>query len=348
MREIYMGGSPYEMGLQHGQQARDLIHAFYAKSFAVGPGDLRGYVVDRDTPEQVEAAARIEHSLRQRLPHLLEEIRGIGDGAEMAFAQMLRLNLFCEIWNLSRRGCTNIAVNGPDGPLLANTADVDAGDESYLVAQRYEPAEGHRFLQVGYAGTVWTNLGINEHGLTQAGTALKPLAENWDGLPILLVTRELFRQCRTVEEAIAFLGDHDCINHGAGVLVVDRQGAMAVIEKVPTRQAVRQGKGDLLFNGNHALCSEINGLVGGSALIANSQARCANLTRIAERHPATLADLQAILRDHASPGAICQHGQTGLHTASGAVAVCARGELWATAGYPCQNPFEQFVLSSTT
>lgn len=343
MRELMLRGSPYEIGLQHGRQAREAIRAYYSKSFTTNDGgDDQRCTVTPDPARDAEIAAQVEANLRIQLPHFLDEFRGIAEGAGMTYEEVLALNVWTELWNA--KGCTDVGLVGEDGPLLGNTADVDAGDEAYIVAQYRSPAEGYCFVQTGFAGTVWTNLGVNETGLAYAGSALKPLVENWDGLPPLVASREVLRLCRSVDEAVACLSGLDWINHGAAMLVVDARGDMAVIEKVPTRQGVRRSVSGTLFNGNHALCEEIVPLVGDEELIANSRARCDNLTRLLVVFPSNLEGLKAILRDHTRPGAICQHGQARLHTASAAVAVSRRREVWATSGYPCQTVFDRFAL----
>jgi hypothetical protein len=154
----------------------------------------------------------------------------------------------------------------------------------------------------------------------------------------------LFR-CRTVAQAIAWQSTIDYIKHGAAYCLADAQGEVAVIEKVPTRQAVRQPEAGVAFTVNDAWCAQVKPLVGGNApLIAESHLRAANLLRLARTLPRDVEGMQALLRDHAASGGICHHGQVNLHTASAAVVEPRQRRLWVTQGYPCLNPFVRYTL----
>ena len=70
--------------------------------------------------------------------------------------------------------------------------------------------------------------------------------------------------------------------------------------------------------------------------------RLAVLTQAA---PRDVAGMQAILRDHTQPGAICQHGgPADLHTTAAFVIVPAAGEFYMAAGCPCQHPFLRYTV----
>jgi hypothetical protein len=80
-------------------------------------------------------------------------------------------------------------------------------------------------------------------------------------------------------------------------------------------------------------------------LIANSRARYDNLLHQAPQVAHTAEGLQALLRDHAPRGAICQHGAAAcdLHSAAGIVIAPRRRTMWGTMGYPCQSEFVPFT-----
>jgi hypothetical protein len=54
----------------------------------------------------------------------------------------------------------------------------------------------------------------------------------------------------------------------------------------------------------------------------------------------------SLLRDHALPGGLCQHGQDGLHTIGAFVAFPKQATLWAARRYPCQSKFRPVTLQS--
>lgn len=347
MLEMNLQGSPYDLGYQHGRLAADLVRGFHRcvlvdkaqQGFrgrpAGGPEDFRRRV------------RRVEANMRAWRPDYLEELLGIADGAGMAYEDILDLNFSTEGWGELLRGCTTLVVTTPDGPLLGKTEDVDAGDEAYLILQRIQPDDGLAHLKVSLAGTLWTSVGVNEAGLTFSGSGLPLVAglSNWDGLPPMVINREMLFRCRSVAEALAWQGSVDYIQHGAAYCLADAAGEVAVIEKVPTRQAIRGPEDGVAFTVNDAWCPAVKPLVGGNAaLIAESHARAGNLLRLARALPRTVDGMQALLRDHAETGRLCHHGQVNLHTASAAVVVPRQRKLWATQGYPCRNPFVPYSL----
>ena len=69
----------------------------------------------------------------------------------------------------------------------------------------------------------------------------------------------------------------------------------------------------------------------------NSRARAENAERLAERLAWTVDGLKRFLGDHARPGAICQHGQAGLHTSFAVILVPKQRALIAVEGYGCES-----------
>lgn len=104
--EVRISGSPYERGRQYGAavapQVRHSI-ASYARLFA----HRRGL----DWQAAQGEALRYEGLLRELAPDLLEEIRGIADGAGEPFAAILALNVRTELM-----AGIGIGMAHPDGP----------------------------------------------------------------------------------------------------------------------------------------------------------------------------------------------------------------------------------------
>ncbi|KAJ5219525.1 Peptidase C45 acyl-coenzyme A:6-aminopenicillanic acid acyl-transferase [Penicillium chermesinum] len=72
MIEISCSGSPYEIGFQHGSQAKALVHGsilFYREYFQ------RNSNMDWETAE--EHAIKYQPFLEKHVPHLVEEMKGI-------------------------------------------------------------------------------------------------------------------------------------------------------------------------------------------------------------------------------------------------------------------------------
>ena len=347
MIEMELKGTAYKIGYEHGRQVPDLIRRFHhcvlvdkaSQGFRGRPQGTRD-----DFRRRV---LRVAGNVQAWNPGILEEMHGIADGAGMSYEDILDLNFSTEGWGELLHGCTTLVLGTADGPVIAKTEDDDAGDQDYLVFQRITPTNGLRYIKTTLAGTLWTSVGLNEAGFCYSGSGL-PLVHgtnNWDGLPSMVVNRELLVQCHTAAEGLDWLSRIDYIQHGGALALVDEAGDVAVVEKVPTAQAVRRPEDGVAFTVNDAWCPAIKPLVGGNeALIAESHTRADNLLRLAKDLPATPEGMQTLLRDHNHPGGICHHGEVGIHTVSAAVMQPRQRRLWVTQGYPCQNPFVVYTV----
>ena len=339
-------GTPYEMGLQHGRQARKRIQACFDR-FCPPQGR---------TKERRGRAATIKRTVAQQMPEALEEMRGIAEGAGLPYEDILLLNLSIELWReeifAPPERCTLIGMAGKE-PLVAKTIDMVPGDDDYIICHRARPSSGYDFLHITYAGTLWTDGGVNAAGLAQSNSSLESNRNNWSNFPVFITARYLLQVCGTVSEAIEVAGRYDAINSGSNILLGDSSGDFAVIEKT-VAQAVRRLEaesktpgqvGEVIFATNHSVTAEMEPFLGGSeTLLANSQQRFGNLTHLARGVKRDLEGMIFLLRDHASPGGLCQHGQGGLHTIAAFVALPRQATLWIARGYPCQNDFRPITL----
>ncbi len=347
MIEMDLSGTPYEIGYQHGHQVPELIRQFHhcvlvdkaSQGFRGRPQGTR-----EDFHRRV---LRVAGNVQAWNPDLLEELRGIADGAGLSYQAILDLNFSTEGWGELLHGCTTLVLAMADGPVIAKTEDDDAGDEAYLLIQRITPNNGLRYIKTTLAGTLWTSIGINEAGFCYSGSGLPlvPGTSNWDGLPSMVVNGRMLAECHTVADGVAWLKRVDYIQHGGALALVDETGDVAVVEKIPNHEAIRRAEAGVAFTVNDAWCPAIKPHIGGNdVLMAESHMRADNLLRLAQHVPPTPEGMQTLLRDHSHPGGICHHGEAALHTVSAAVAQPRQRRLWVTQGYPFQNPFVAYTL----
>jgi hypothetical protein len=198
---------------------------------------------------------------------------------------------------------------------------------------------------VTWAGTFWTDAIVNEAGLAYVGASLSPRYVNWNGVPHTLLARWIAERCATLSEALEALSRFDLMAGGANMTWADARGGLFIAEKVPRSQQLRVPEGSTFFHTNHPLAQgTIPFVKEREPLLSNSRARLANLARLVPRVPHTLAGLEALLRDHTEPGAICQHGQALLHTVGAYIIAPAQRRIWMTQGPPCTNEFIGFAL----
>src|SRR5713101_4806384 len=77
-------GSHRELGRQHGEQCRDQLRAFL---------DYLGAILKLSRPEIHARALRFMLLFERHCPHLVEEIRGLAEGADVPLAEALAVQV---------------------------------------------------------------------------------------------------------------------------------------------------------------------------------------------------------------------------------------------------------------
>jgi isopenicillin-N N-acyltransferase-like protein len=190
MQVLVLEGPPRVRGRVHGEALRPLIseHVDMMKSEieeATGL-DPDGYI--QKFLEDTELLPAIE----RWTPDLLEEVRGIGEGANLDFDTALALQLPDEEW-LYRRDegfirhshdaghCSGLAVfdEGDSPPLIAQNIDLPASREGFQVLLRIkEPESSAESLVFTLAGLIILN-GISSRPLGVCMNALSFFAAYW-------------------------------------------------------------------------------------------------------------------------------------------------------------------------
>lgn len=337
MIRFSVAGKGYDRGLAHGRQFAALIREHVCQ-YQLAPewGAERGRILDA-----------IHHNMAREVPDLLDEIRGIAKGADLPFRDLLGLNFWIEVLQATTGfGCSLIGFSGiQDGSIVGKNSDHDLAAVRYLAQQVVEGEEngvGFTFLRGTFVGTTSTRAGVNSAGLALCGAALIPVETNWDGVPIMVTIDQMLRRCGSVDEAIEMARRLPPINYGANIMVADREGRLALIQRLPLQLKVRRPTDGVLFNTNHPLSSALLSKVNQEAsLMASSQQRYRKLERLVPRVPRTPSGIMQVLRDHAEPGAICQHGSTGWFTCASYLLVPAQRRMLVAEGSPCAVPYEE-------
>ncbi len=108
---LHLHGDGYQRGLQHGQQQRHRIRAFYTRLLDVAlfanlgreQPAIAGFLTHYQRPEyqdgnfSYQLLVEMAHSVATTLPQeLLDELRGISDGCGLTYDQVLVLNTFAD------------------------------------------------------------------------------------------------------------------------------------------------------------------------------------------------------------------------------------------------------------
>jgi hypothetical protein len=268
---LYLAGTPYEMGYQHGVLARDLILGFrrtayaYVTSLVPGPGWLA-------RPLLFYQGAAYWPTIPSEIA---EEIQGIADGAGIHPIEVLVSTAIWEMFLVS--GCSEFAAVAPvtaAGSLIHGyNYDLMHPDHAliqpYLMALFYRPNQGLPFVTVNTAGSVGTNAGLNEAGISVAwdNTYLKDdeLTHDTDVprdtsvsrsislpvVPYVITLRRLLQHSQRLEDAVWILVD-SLPRPLADIAIVGsaEDGRAVAVETAGRVHAVRGMEGGALWSTN--------------------------------------------------------------------------------------------------
>ena len=157
-----------------------------------------------------------EEILAANWPWLLDEMRGVAQGAGLEYRDILWLNL--RVWQYHfysgqpaspAAACSSLIVALADGS-VASAGALDDGCEYYCGLVEVAPAQGHSYMSFPIAGTSWGNRGVNSAGLcvgssSQILPGLKRLPGSFSSD---LANRLILQTCATVAEVRDFCQRH--------------------------------------------------------------------------------------------------------------------------------------------
>ncbi len=210
LRILDLEGTPYEMGKTHGRALQPEIREL-----------VKRWTADLEKTYRVPIGAFIRNLLKKTdfkpaiarwTPDLLEEVRGIADGAGVDFDTMYAYQLIDEIWamdaELGVSKCTTIAAGKRNGrpAFIAQTLDIPAFYHGFQTVLRIrDRRENMETLVFTIPGVVAAN-GLNSRSVGVCVNAVTQLAHSPKGLPVAFVIRGILSR-KTYQEAMEFLRD---------------------------------------------------------------------------------------------------------------------------------------------
>src|SRR6185436_12612472 len=199
--EVY--GTHREMGCQIGEARRAQVqhsienaHLLIEQSYSTLELTWRGAIIQ---------SRKYVPFAEERYPQYVDEMRGIAEGANVTFDDVMTLNameaLTTDALHLTR--CTSFAVNETrtaDGHVLAaHNEDWIPEDENDVYVVSSKPNEEPPFLAMTYGGLL-PNVGFNAYGIAQLIDSVYP-NDSRIGIPRLVVSRAVLA-ARRVSGAI--------------------------------------------------------------------------------------------------------------------------------------------------
>jgi len=302
-------------------------------------------------------------------PHLLEEMRGIAEGAGRDVREIVAINVRTELMyglGILRKGrtseCTSVAIGksaSADGHVrVAQNWDWIPSLAGTLVLWVIQRDDGPNLLTLVEAGMVG-KIGINAAGLAMCVNLLISDSDHaGPAVPMHIILRRVLEEASSVEEAISLIGaSKRCTscNH----LLADRGGALASVEATPTAQAVLRPTGDVLTHTNHCFDADLAVYDRNARESPETLARGRRIQALAQRERGKRQeslinekDLRVMLADHGSEsGSICLHVRSELPFVEQGESIASiifdltEGQVDIADGPPCQYSYRRFPLS---
>jgi isopenicillin-N N-acyltransferase-like protein len=362
---IVVAGDARERGRSYGRQTGDRI-AIGIAGYERALSHYAGWGWGRVRQEALRFLAPID----ARFPRYIEEMRGLAEGAEVEFEDILALNVRTEIMfagqvraaegKMPPAECTSIGAlpeaTGSNTLIAQNWDWFEHCFETVVVVQ-HEASDGLRFASVVEAGLL-AKTGLNEIGL---GVCTNALVSNLDvgepGIPYHVMLRA-FMDCRAPSDAIAVAAREArsssanyLIGHGDGILVdleSEPGGPHQLHLQLPDERGV-------LVHTNHFLTQDVGPRDLSVWSMPDSPVRLDRVQRSlrARSGPFTRETAGKALSDHGNfPSAICCHPDlTEEPVERGATIVSVimdldERRLWVADGNPCAAPYRERDLST--
>ena len=257
IRVLDVSGSPRERGLAHGRALKAEIHSLVAD-----------FKRDLERSQKVEAATFIKRFLKETdfipaierwTPGLLDEVKGIAEGAELPFEDVYVYQLADEIWSMGRWAmrdkCTAIAVDrrGDQPTMVAQNMDIPGFYQKFPTVLKVRRKGGPDAMVLTCPGLIGVN-GMNSAAVAVCCNTLLQLEPSPKGLPCLFVVRGLLERA-DLKEAEKWLRR---IPHAVGqnYTIGDPGGARAIECSAGAKVRFQpEPDGDFCYHTNHPLVS---------------------------------------------------------------------------------------------
>jgi isopenicillin-N N-acyltransferase-like protein len=351
-REIEVRGSPREMGRQLGEAAREAIRAY---------ADLviQRFNLGRAAPISHEAAlaaatAAIPPAERY-LPHAMEELRGIAEGAGVAVEQVMLINVRNQLGAAaSPEGCTAVLVepraSASGAGMVAQNWDNDPATDAFSVVLTRRPTGKPAFMTFTRPGEV-AYLGLSAAGTAVALNAM-PGPQRRTGVPWYFLLRAIY-EAENLDAAVSEI-ERAVRAIPANALMMTAEGGADLEITLDAVCVLPPNARGTLVHTNHCLHPDLVSVNDRHAaeIYGQSFPRKNRADQLLERdcRPVTLDQIKQLLSDHEGyPTSICRHSNDDpvigwQRSVVSVILEPAAGKMHLSRGNPCEKPYEIYEL----
>jgi isopenicillin-N N-acyltransferase-like protein len=292
--------------------------------------------------------------------HLLHEMRGIADGADLAREDVLALNvrtevMFAAVARAAARECTAL-VALPESTtaghtLLAQNWDWKPEAADNLVVLEARPDSGPSFVTVVEAGLL-AKTGLNSSGIGLVTNALVSDEDRGEpGVPYHVILRAILESNRVSQTLVAITSHRRASS--ANYVIAHRDGEAVNVEAAPgdyARVFIDFPQAGVYSHTNHFVCprsdlKDVELWNGPGSLLRRRRAE-----RLLEERQGALdvAGVEEVLSDHFSyPDSVCAHPDPSLAPVEQYVTLFSiimdlnAANLWLATGNPCRSQYHR-------
>ncbi|MFX0094173.1 MAG: C45 family autoproteolytic acyltransferase/hydrolase [Candidatus Hodarchaeota archaeon] len=334
LNQLKLAGSYYEMGNIQGKYLKIKIN------------------LPKPSSEMVDFSNRCEAQVKQFTPDLLEELRGVADGAECDFDRLKtyfmhspyligkysnipdkRSSPHCTVFAISKANTTDNNI------IFARNYDWYPEYQDYFTVFHTYPT--NKYSSIGFSDHVVGRFGgINHKGLAIAAVGVYLYnGEFTSGLLLNNIPRWILDNCKTTKEAEEFLRKAP---HAEGVnyLVADKTGEIIKAETTPNKVSIINEEDGILVAANHFQSVDMKGV---QRKLTNLNGhttfpRVDGLLSFSKnsKKPISVEMVKNVLRDHQI--FLCEHSSDQI-TAWSWVASLGTHTVFVCRGSPCKNKY---------
>ncbi|MBU2644491.1 C45 family peptidase [bacterium] len=347
---ITIEGSPQNRGIQYGNQCKELIRNtvdFYRSAFKTGSG--------LDWDQSLEKAMEFVSYIEEYDAEIMEELRGIAEGARCSLGDILAINIRSELLfllstqqKLDLPSCTAMAAM-PEATadrltFLAQNWDWYDQTRAQCIILKIKQPGRPTIIQLVEAGLI-AKTGMNSAGIGMCTNSL--VCDNWRvGVPFHVILRGILN----ADSMAAAVGAvTKAYRASAGNYMIGHTDGVALnIEAAPETMNFIYPESGTIVHTNHFLVNnpDIKDLIPAMWPYSITRNLRASTLVAAARDNIDLEAIKRVLRDHFDkPLSICTHVDRDLlpdskaQTNASIVLNLSRQELYIAKGPPCEHSF---------
>jgi len=355
---VELTGKPYDLGYQHGTALREKVHGNIKKVFSLvnqyAPGTTRSQII--------KASRKFVPQAERWSPEIVDEIRGIAEGAGVMFEEAFALNSLVELsLNIGdfgkSLGCTSFCAQAPatrDGEMfLGQNQHLWAPwCRDYFAVLKINPSNGPKIVMTTMAGMVGM-VGLNSEGLAIVGNGLSTKG-NQIGVPIMLFTRRAL-QLKTIGEVVGLFTKSKRASP-FNLIVGDSNGEFYDFELAPKDyESFYIGEGSFAHS-NNCLSPRLQKFetVKEGVFYPDTVVRVNRMRKLLKVNDGEVGfeELKGFLSDHVNyPNSICRHPDPSVpdnrwedrwETTASVIIQPRHSSIWISTGNPCENEYQQY------